>query len=227
MEIRRLFPLLFLPLFLLWGCSSSLSEAGPSPVEPSAGVISDAQSWELLLVNAEHPVPDGYSFIESALPNGRVVDERIYDALGEMLSACRAAGLSPVVCSAYRSEERQAELFAEKVSELQRAGLSEEEAERQAEQTLSPPGCSEHQTGLAVDIVSERYQLLDAHQAETAEQQWLMAHCAEYGFVLRYPEGSEAVTGVAYEPWHYRYVGRAAAAEMTARGLTLEEYLLS
>lgn len=88
-------------------------------------------------------------------------------------------------------------------------------------------GPSEHQTGLALDIVSADYQLLDEQQAQTPEQQWLMAHCWEYGFVLRYPTDKCAVTGIGYEPWHYRYVGKEAAREMQQKGLCLEEYLAS
>ncbi|MEG2653790.1 MAG: M15 family metallopeptidase, partial [Ruthenibacterium sp.] len=79
--------------------------------------------------------------------------------------------------------------------------------------------------GLAADIVALDDQLLDEKQAETPEQVWLMEHCAEYGFILRYPEGKEAITGVTYEPWHYRYVGKEAAQYITQQGLTLEEYL--
>ena len=89
----------------------------------------------------------------------------------------------------------------------------------------APPGTSEHQTGLALDIVSARYQVLDSAQANTAEQQWLMAHCWEYGFILRYPADKTEITGIGYEPWHYRYVGRETAAAVHESGLCLEEYL--
>lgn len=95
----------------------------------------------------------------------------------------------------------------------------------EAARWVAPPGTSEHQTGLALDIVSADYQLLDEKQAETPEQQWLMEHCWEYGFVLRYPTDKSAVTGIGYEPWHYRYVGKEAAREMVRRGVCLEEYL--
>ena len=100
-----------------------------------------------------------------------------------------------------------------------------EEAEKQAAIWVAPPGTSEHQLGLAVDIVAESYQLLDRHQEKTAEQQWLMEHCSEYGFILRYPTDKSEMTGIGYEPWHYRYVGREAAEEIMRRGICLEEYL--
>ena len=91
---------------------------------------------------------------------------------------------------------------------------------------MAPPGASEHQTGLAVDIVDANYLELDEGQEETATQQWLMIHCAEYGFILRYPTDKSATTGIGYEPWHYRYVGKEAASAITQSGLCLEEWLV-
>ena len=90
---------------------------------------------------------------------------------------------------------------------------------------MARPGTSEHQAGLAVDIVDRSYQVLDHRQETTAVQQWLMAHCAEYGFILRYPSDKSELTGVGYEPWHYRYVGTEAAQAIMERGICLEEYL--
>ena len=87
------------------------------------------------------------------------------------------------------------------------------------------PGTSEHETGLAVDLVDENNQNLDETQEQTAVQQWMIAHSWEYGFVLRYPNGKSDVTGIIYEPWHYRYVGKEAAREIHETGLCLEEYL--
>ena len=90
---------------------------------------------------------------------------------------------------------------------------------------MAIPGTSEHQLGLAVDIVDKHSQVLDNSQADTPAQQWLMEHSWEYGFILRYPEGKSEITGIIYEPWHYRYVGKEAAAEIHELGLCLEEYL--
>ena len=103
-------------------------------------------------------------------------------------------------------------------------GLDEEEAVAAAGEVVAVPGTSEHQLGLAVDICSMDYQLLDEGQEQTAEYQWLRAHCAEYGFILRYPPDTTDITGIIYEPWHFRYVGTPHAQLMTERGLTLEEY---
>ena len=90
--------------------------------------------------------------------------------------------------------------------------------------SVAIPGTSEHATGLAVDIMSTKYGELDEKQGDTEEQKWLMEHCSEYGFVLRFPQDKSDITGIVYEPWHYRYVGVDAAKEMTENGLTLEEY---
>ena len=90
---------------------------------------------------------------------------------------------------------------------------------------MAVPGTSEHQLGLAVDIVDRSNQNLDESQEDTAVQQWLMAHSWEYGFILRFPTGKSDITGIIYEPWHYRYVGRDAAKEIYDRGICLEEYL--
>ena len=92
--------------------------------------------------------------------------------------------------------------------------------------SVALPGPGEHATGLALDIVSGDYQNLDEKQANTKENKWLQEHCAEYGFILRYPSGKEDVTGRNYEAWHFRYVGTEAAQEIVKQGITLEEYVL-
>ena len=106
-----------------------------------------------------------------------------------------------------------------------REGLSREEATAQAGTVVAVPGTSEHQTGLAVDLVDKSYQHLDDAQASTDVQQWLMENSWKYGFILRYPAEKSDVTGIIYEPWHYRYVGKPAAREMRELGLCLEEYI--
>ena len=193
------------------------------PGHPSAPETSE--DWALLLVNPWTPVPDGYSVTLTQLRNDQAVDQRCYPDLQRMMDDCRAAGLSPLICSSYRTRDRQEALFANKVSRLMAQGYSREEAEREAATVVALPGTSEHQTGLAVDIVDTDYQVLDRAQEDTAVQQWLMEHSWEYGFILRYPNDKSDVTGIIYEPWHYRYVGRKAAGEIHEQGVTLEAYL--
>ncbi len=194
----------------------------PLPPEPDAP---DKSQWNLILANPWTPLDQTCTFTPQKLTNGLVVDQRCYPDLQAMMDACRGAGLSPVICSAYRSYARQEELYQNKVARLLAQGRSAEDAETEAARTVALPGTSEHQTGLAVDIVDMNNQNLDESQEDTAVQKWLMEHSWEYGFILRYPSGRSDLTGIIYEPWHYRYVGREAAAEIHEQGVCLEEYL--
>ena len=196
------------------------------PEGSSPSVSRDAGGdWMLTLVNAGNPLPEGYAPQLKSLANGLQFDERAIDQLNAMLSAAKQQGLSPVVCSAYRTTEKQRSLFDSKVSKLIASGLGPDQADSEARKHVAYPGTSEHNFGLAADIVSLSYQHLDDKQADTPEVRWLREHCAEYGFILRYPSGKEELTGVAYEPWHFRYVGEQTAREITGSGLCLEEYL--
>ena len=206
------------------GTTSALQSTQTAVLTAADQAVSQ-EDWQMLLVNAWHKLPEDYHVELKTLANGLQVDARIYDDLNAMLTDCREAGLEPIVCSAYRTEDTQTRLYRNKVSRLLSAGWSRDTVEQEAARWVAPPGTSEHQTGLALDIVSADYQLLDEQQAQTPEQQWLMVHCWEYGFVLRYPTDKCAVTGIGYEPWHYRYVGKEAAREMQQKGLCLEEYL--
>lgn len=184
-----------------------------------------AQAWELILVNSENTLPENYAVELAQLENEQAVDARIAGDLEKMLADARAEGLSPVVCSSYRTEDLQQTLYSNKVARLLEAGYSQEEAQTEAARWVARPGTSEHQLGLAVDIVAQSYPVLDAGQEDTPEQQWLLENSYRYGFVLRYPEGKSHITGIGYEPWHYRYVGREAAEQMYWNDLCLEEYL--
>ena len=194
-------------------------EAVPAPAFP------EAEDWQLLLVNPWRLIPEDFQVTLKTLPDGHQVDERAYDDLMDMLQDCRAAGLSPVICSSYRTQTYQAWLYSNKVARLRAAGWSAEKAPGEAARWVAYPGTSEHQLGLAVDIVAQSYQSLTRKQEQTAEQKWLMEHCWEYGFILRYPSEKSELTGIGYEPWHYRYVGRATALDIRDSGLCLEEYL--
>ncbi|MCI9011115.1 MAG: M15 family metallopeptidase [Oscillibacter sp.] len=206
------------------GAVTSGGEGTPASGGKDSAVPKDG--WNLILVNGDHPLPQDFQVPEfTQLINGHAIDKRAYPALQRMMDDCRAEGLEPTICSSYRSWEKQEELFQRKVQSCLPQAGSLEEAEEQAAVWVARPGTSEHQAGLAVDIVDKSYQLLDEGQEKTAVQQWLMEHCAEYGFILRYPTEKSALTGVGYEPWHYRYVGEEAAGEIMRQGLCLEEYL--
>lgn len=204
---------------------TEIPDSSPIAQEPEIPAV-DTTAWNLQLINWENPLPEDYEAGElTALSNGHAVDSRIYPALQEMMDGARAAGYNPLICSSFRTWDKQSQLYERKVRFYIDQGSDRATAEEQAAMWVARPGTSEHQAGLAVDIVSLEYQVLDEGQEDTPLQQWLMAHCWEYGFILRYPTDKSELTGVGYEPWHYRYVGEEAAKAITEQGICLEEYL--
>lgn len=181
--------------------------------------------WELALVNNSHPLQTDYKPDLQGVGNGYYFDKRASQYLIDMLNAAKAEGLSPLICSAYRSEQTQNSLFNNKVASLTSKGYSNESARTEAKTVVAYPGTSEHQLGLAADIVSRNYQLLDDKQADTPEAKWLKENCSKFGFILRYPSNKKAITGVIFEPWHFRYVGKKTAEKIMSSGICLEEYL--
>ena len=184
------------------------------PAQTDAG-----DDWKLILVNAEHPVPEDYSVTLKELRNDQWVDERIYPELQQMFDDARAEGIYPLINESYRSAERQQEILDNYIAAYEAEGLSTEEAQQRALEVVAKPGTSEHQLGLALDIIVEY------EEDSTQTWQWLKENCWRYGFILRYPEDKTEITGISYEPWHFRYVGAEAAQQITERGITLEEYL--
>ena len=183
------------------------------------------EDWELLLVNKDNYLPKDYTIELKKVENGYQVDARIADAVLQMLNDARKEDLHPWICSAYRSSATQNKLFNKKIDFYQKQGNSEQEAREKASQWIAIPGTSEHEAGLSLDIVSKSYQLLDKKQENTPEQKWLMEHCYEYGFVMRYPTEKKEITKIDYEPWHYRYVGIENAKIMKENNFCLEEYI--
>lgn len=196
-----------------------------SDVLPKDSTNESNEDWKLLLVNKNHPVPEGFTVNLETLSNGHAIDERVYPDLQRMMNDARAAGLFPYICASYRTQEDQIKLFDTDVRKYKAEGYSEEEAKVKAASWVAVPGTSEHQLGLALDIVASKYPVLDKQQEQTPEQIWLMKNSYKYGFILRYPSSKSEITGIGYEPWHYRYVGKEAAEEITKKGICLEEYL--
>lgn len=207
--------------------TSAAWAAEPKTAADTQTAAEENTDWQQLLVNPWNTLPEGFTVELQSLSNGMKVDKRIVEDLNAMLADCRRAGLRPLICSAYRSQETQTRLYNNKIARLRAAGYSKEAAVQEAGRWVAVPGTSEHQTGLALDIVAASYQVLDKRQEETAEQKWLMEHCWEYGFILRYPSDKSGVTGIGYEPWHYRYVGKETALAIRDSGLCFEEYLES
>lgn len=180
------------------------------------------ENWNLILVNADYYLPESYKpklaiaveGYEAKLDAGAAVYYK------KMFAAAKQDGLtlSPTsVNGGYRSLATQKRLFEDKIARYGKA--SNAEAVRRAALINQPPGCSEHNVGLAMDIKTT------SNFESTREFKWLSEHAADYGFIMRYPESKSAITGVMYEPWHWRFVGPDHAKAIKASGLCFEEYL--
>lgn len=213
--------------------STPTSDPSGASVSSDAAMASAeaASNWQLRLVNAANPLPDDFEPETSNIAGyeHRPFDMRAADWLEKMLHDAEQDGCKLYLVSGYRSIGRQRALFQIKTEELMQQGLSAQQAEQEAARWVARPGTSEHNLGLAADIVSADWYTTHNDLTEDFEQTpafaWLKANCAEYGFILRYPKEKEAVTGISYEPWHYRYVGQEAAKQIMLTGITLEEYL--
>lgn len=185
------------------------------------------EDWNLILVNKQHPVPENYTFELGTIAGSMKCDARILPELFAMLQAAKDEGVYLVVCSPYRDVSRQEILFNRKIKSHMANGCSYMEAYKKASQIVTVPGASEHQIGLALDIISNDYVVLNEGFENTDAGKWLKEHSKEYGFILRYPRGKEQITGIDYEPWHFRYVGKEAATIIMEKEITLEEFVES
>ena len=167
------------------------------------------------LVNPWNEVPADYELMLVDL-EGFQVDATCRDMLSDMIQACRNAGHVCVLNSTYRGISTQQYLWNNRYNNYIKQGISPEEAKRLTWQVVAYPGTSEHHLGTAIDIIGTD----DMYD-------WFRDHSWEYGFIVRYPEDKIDVTGIIYEPWHFRYVGREMAEAVYRSGLTLEEYLES
>ena len=195
-----------------------------APVHRPAQIETPGSSVEtedvLILVNKDNPIPDGYAANLVAFENVYVA-KVLLDDLMAMRRAAAEENVVLVIRSAYRTSEEQETVFDEAVAGYVSQGNSQNAAEEKAERVAARPGHSEHQTGLAID-----FSLAADAERQTEMWDWLSRNAQCYGFILRYPEGKEHVTGYGFEPWHYRYVGRGHAISIVGQGLLLEEYLI-
>lgn len=206
--------------------TSSQPQSAAQPSSTNSAVSSSVSSgwkqlddWRLLLVNFDHKVPDDYKHtIVHEL--GVDIDSRIVKPYEDMRDAAQKDGIKLWISSAYRSPERQKVLFEQEIQNYSKTGLNYVDALAKAESSVARPGYSEHNSGLAVDLngVLENF-------GGTPASNWLVAHAADYGFVLRYPADKQSITKIKYEAWHYRYVGVENAKKMKELGMCLEEYV--
>ena len=195
----------------------------PTPVLPNV----DLASWELRLIDFDHPL--GEDFVPESLTDvgdGQQMDSRVAPMFQRLAADARAAGFGVYVCSGYRDYATQHIIYFDNHVDVYMAqGMTEEEANAKARLAVNYPGTSEHQSGLCVDVLEYAGQDMEPYIGGSGLMLWLEQHCAEYGFVIRYPNGKTDITGVEYEPWHLRYVGDEAARYIMEHGLCLEEFL--
>lgn len=187
-------------------------------VENSKKKIDD---WRLTLANYDNLLPDNFTVKVSNIDKTRQFDSRAIGELNAMMDAMKKDGVTNVwVQSAYRSVSRQKELYDSSVKKYLQQGKSQEEAEKLTDEYINKPGSSDHNLGLAVDFnyVDNKFEKLDGFK-------WLKNNAENYGFVLRYPKDKEDITRIAYESWHWRYVGVEHAKKMNDLNMCLEEYV--
>lgn len=217
---------LFILLFTVMLCVMAGKVLHSSLTTPFLGNIthhmaSEDHGWNLILVNRENYIPADYEVQLTELSNGKKVDSRIYPELQEMFNAARAQGYGLFVREGYRTQEEQQQLMNEKIEAYENEGKSKSEAKKLAEQWVAIPGTSEHQLGIAVDIINA-----DTTKSSRDDvYNWLEENAHTYGFIKRYPSNKTDITGVINEPWHYRYVGKEAASAIYSQGICLEEYI--
>ena len=185
----------------------------------------DIEDVKYILVNDTNPLPQSYQPDLIETRNGKLVHKEIKDSLEQMIDDAKEEGLELVICSAYRDYEKQADLVEESIKKYMNRECDYRSAFFKTRYYLEMVGRSEHHTGLAVDLVANDYQALDKGQVNTPENKWLNEHAHKYGFILRYPDNKQEVTGILYESWHFRYVGEEAALFMRENQLCLEEFL--
>lgn len=227
-QMRRKFWKVVLMIFLIWfsvGVIQNRESIGPLFLA-SADATADSHripasgKWNLIVVNRWNKIPEDFSVSLTELENGRKVDSRIYPYLQEMFDAAREDGIYPIVREGYRTQEEQEAIFDEKVQAYMEEGYSRTRAESAAKEWVALPGTSEHQLGIAVDINADK-----TKSTNDEVYAWLAENAYKYGFILRYPNGKEKVTGTGYEPWHYRYVGVENAQIIYKKQEVLEEFV--
>ncbi len=220
--------------FILAGEPAQVPAEEPAPAPAAEASPFDLTDWKYMLVNGDHSIgqyePESLVYLNmtadetdlqtSYNPNRIAVDERIAQPLLDFALGCKAAGLPVYLSSGYRSYSEQAANFTRI---CQNNGISDGKDARGHYITM-PAGCSEHQTGLCCDITDHYREIKNDEIFQTETFAWLRDHCADYGFILRFPTGKEDVTGVMNEGWHFRYVGEEAAHYIMDNGITLEEF---
>ena len=195
----------------------TIASSSPSVEVPSG-------EWSAILVNPTHLLPDDYTVELSDFEGGQI-NALILEIATAMFEDAAGDGIDFTLVDAYRSYKTQEEYYEAKVKTYIDKGYSRADAEAKAATITARPNTSEHQTGLALDIVTPSYTKRNSGYADTQAFKWLYANAYKYGFIMRYPKGKEDITKVIFEPWHWRFVGVKAAEEIKKSGQCYEEYL--
>ncbi len=210
--------------------SESTQKEYPNTPEGRLQEIEDDLSSDFLrVVSAKNPLPEGFVSKTTTFRFegfNVTVDPRVKDALSAFLNAAKKEGYIPNTISSYRDHQRQTNNYNNKVNQYLNKGYSQKDAEIEAGKIVAVPGTSEHEYGMTADICINTRDALYPETIEKMEDNiWNREHCAEYGFIVRYPKGKEEITGIMYEPWHFRYVGVKHAKIIMENDLCLEEYV--
>ncbi len=185
----------------------------------------DTSLWNMILVNPDNYLPDGFTIDKMQVQGNYYLDSRVAPYAIQMIADAKKDGIDLQICSSIRDIDMQTRLFNNKIDDLIEEGYSKEDARRVAATIVAVPGTSEHHTGLAMDVVTPSYQRLNSGYANTDAAKWLKANAAKYGFILRYPEDKTEITKIIFEPWHYRYVGVEYASFIMSEGICFEEFI--
>ena len=180
----------------------------------------ESNFWELILVNHNYSIPENYDFDLAELDGGIQIDSRIYPYLQAMINDMRRNDIYAVVAEGYRTAQDQEQIILDKIDAYMYEGYTYEDAKIAASMVAAEVGKSEHQLGLAADINADT-----RFSTDEEVYNWLAENSYKYGFILRYPADKTDITGISYEPWHYRFVGLKAAKEIYEQRICLEEYL--
>lgn len=178
-----------------------------------------------LLVNNENPLPQSYRPCLENVERGYKLDKMAARCARKMLKCARSKGIPIEIVSAYRSSEYQRMLIEKDIQEYIDKGFTKQQATLKTLSVLTLPGRSEHNAALALDLLDTKDGGLEEYFDKTKTYDWLYKNAHNFGYILRYPKGSDDITGISYEPWHYRYVGTKNAKCIKELGITLEEYL--
>ena len=252
---RRFLAGLLLAMLFFTGCTtdddepsnsqqySKISAHSEESQDSSSAIVAESESkvivtpaassadWNLVLVNRENQLAEEIVMELYLTESGYQIDSRIQEPFLQLMEAGKAAGMDFTIISGYRSIEQQQTNYDVNYQNYLASGLSEEEARTKTEEYIALPNASEHITGLAVDITSTALANQEGNSGlfpdleNYPEGLWLKENAPKFGFVLRYPKEKEAITGINFEPWHFRYVGIENAMYMTEKNLTLEEYI--